>query len=122
MSLANWFETQYLVDPHNRFSYSASGIPGVQTNQNADESFNRILKSGTVCRWQGGRQSLTVYCRETIQEKLTNLTKSLGQLPITIIASYPISRFVLQKAQSIIYSQLSRYLIYLYEKYLFKIV
>lgn len=34
INLAEWFEREYLTDPHNKFCYSASGIHGITPNNN----------------------------------------------------------------------------------------
>ena len=39
--LADWFQKEYLTPPYNRWSVTASGIPGCNPNQNAIESSHR---------------------------------------------------------------------------------
>jgi hypothetical protein len=40
-ALALWFSKEYLTSPYNRWSVTASGVPGGNNNQNAIESSHR---------------------------------------------------------------------------------
>ncbi len=55
-TLANWFEAEYLTDPYNHWSVTASGIPGVSPNQNPIESSHRNIKRDFF--GQKGRQNV----------------------------------------------------------------
>ena len=51
--LADWFEQEYLTAPYNRWSVTASGIPGADSQQQPVESSHRGAKR--YCYGQGGR-------------------------------------------------------------------
>ena len=102
--LIDWFESQYLRPPHDKFFYTASGYPLIIPNQNPEERFNKSLKGGGFSKWEGGTQTLTVFCNDTIAEQLKNLSIDLGTEPIFLTAQGRPSRFVLQKAQALFYS------------------
>lgn len=44
VELANWFQREYLTPPFNRWSVTASGVPGCNCNNNPVESYHRNEK------------------------------------------------------------------------------
>jgi hypothetical protein len=50
--LADWFEREYLTAPYNRWSVTASGVPGADSQQQAIESSHRDAKRD--CYGSGG--------------------------------------------------------------------
>ena len=47
-ALALWFSKEHLTSPYNRWSVTASGVPGGNNNQNAIESSHRNDKRHVV--------------------------------------------------------------------------
>jgi hypothetical protein len=120
--LAEWFIKEYLTSPYNRWSVTASGVPGGNNNQNAIESSHRNDKrhmfgqQGTnitndqlhhklILHKCLGKVSIGYFAHESIPIQLRDATIDLGRDAITLKPGGRVNRCVFQRAKEIIYTE-----------------
>ena len=102
-TLRCWFEKEYNNKVHNSFHYSASGVPTAVTNNNSDESVNKVIQSESLM--DGDKIPLCIFVKKNIRQLIKNMALSRGNTPIHVHAQGVIQREMLKKASILVEDQ-----------------
>ena len=96
VSLKKWFEKEFANSSHNKFHYSASGVITATTNNNADESFNKMVKKDI------NKVPLCIFVTTTMPGLISTLALNRGNSPIFVRARGTPQREMVKKASILV--------------------